>query len=344
MNLKQIVLRNAIIAGTLSGAQLQTELANAASFSNFQVLVADTPSMEQFAASTTAMTTILGSALATGALKTSQEAMANLANNPVGLGVLLDISTLRTEYVVDLNARAILNGLVNVNGGKLKRQVFTASGTWTYPTSGLHKISVACVGGGGGGGSANGTIGSSGGGGAGGAIAASTLTVSSITGNVTVTVGSGGAQNTAGGSTSFGAHLTATGGSGGTAAGSGVNAAGGAAVGSDSGNWLDTALTTTFWQQTASVQSGGGGTFGTNNNGFDAVSANSLTLGTGGSSGTNAPGTAYGGGGASGGAGGAGVAAAANSGAGGGGGRGNGSGQNGGAGGSGLVVVYWVEN
>ena len=116
----------------------------------------------------------------------------------------------------------------------------TAGGTWTRPT-GVDKVWVrAWAGGGGGGGGAwsNGTTQNNGAGGGGGSseYREGALTV---TGNVTVAVGSGGAggagstsnvagdTGTAGGDTTFGALMTAKGGSGGVGGQSGNPGAGG---------------------------------------------------------------------------------------------------------------------
>ena len=118
-------------------------------------------------------------------------------------------------------------------------QIFTSSGTWNRPT-GCTEIKVTVVGGGGGGGAANtAALTSAGTGGGGGGAAVEFIDVSA-TASATVTIGAGGAgaatgtsaTATAGGTTSFGAFLSATGGGGGKAGG-GVIGAGGVGTGGD---------------------------------------------------------------------------------------------------------------
>jgi hypothetical protein len=110
------------------------------------------------------------------------------------------------------------------------QQVFTTSGTWVRPSS-VGDVTVTAIGGGGGAG--GGAVGNSGNafvyggqGGGGGGISVATLALSALGGTETVTVGAGGAgglgadhtvdedglDGTAGGSSSFGSHVTAGGG------------------------------------------------------------------------------------------------------------------------------------
>ena len=107
-------------------------------------------------------------------------------------------------------------------GGLQSMQVFTSTGTYTKP-DGINRIKVTVVGGGGGGGnnSANSSSGDIASGGGAGGAAIKIIDASSIsTESVTIGAGgngatSGGHQGSAGGTSSFGSHCSATGGTGG---------------------------------------------------------------------------------------------------------------------------------
>lgn len=135
---------------------------------------------------------------------------------------------------------------VNCISAPPSRVVFTSSGTFTkasYP--GLKGIRVQCQGGGGGSAGAAATgagQSSAGGGGGGGGYAEVYVPASSLASSVTVTVGAGGSggaaganDGTAGGTTSFGSHCSATGGSPGEAepasSGNSIPASGNGGVG-----------------------------------------------------------------------------------------------------------------
>lgn len=103
------------------------------------------------------------------------------------------------------------------------QQIFNTSGTWTWtkPTSGS-MVLIECWGGGGGGGATYQNSPASGWGGGGGEYVRRIMRLSDVGASETVTVGAGGAgrtgsngPGTAGGNSSFGAHLTAYGGQGG---------------------------------------------------------------------------------------------------------------------------------
>jgi len=128
-------------------------------------------------------------------------------------------------YDMALNGLATYDGTTWTNPRGVQfwqRVIFTASGTFTKASyAGLKKVFVQVQGaGGGGGGSGAAGVGadSCGSGGGGGAYAESWLDASALASSVTVTVGTGGAggvgaaNGTAGGSSSFGAHVVCAGG------------------------------------------------------------------------------------------------------------------------------------
>jgi hypothetical protein len=108
---------------------------------------------------------------------------------------------------------------------QLREQLFTSSGTWTAPAGVTHAQIVVVGGGGGGGGATTTGSGNDGGNGGAGGVAVGNVTVVAGTA-YTVTVGTGGAggavntNGTAGGSSSFGALMSATGGGAGLTSGS----------------------------------------------------------------------------------------------------------------------------
>ena len=159
----------------------------------------------------------------------------------IGFGSL-DLSQSNT---VGTSILGIANGGTGSSSTKPSEftRIYTASTTWTKPTSsrfaGIH-VYVIGGGGSGGGSGTNSTVGA---GGAGAGMAYEFLDTSELssTSSVAVTIGSGGAAPTAGnnagsagGTSSFGTFLTATGGNGGVAASSGESSTtGGTGSGGD---------------------------------------------------------------------------------------------------------------
>lgn len=179
------------------------------------------------------------------------------------------------------------------------RQQFTASGTWTKP-SGYHadaNVMVRAWAAGGGGDSIT-----SGAGGGGGEYAEYRFRYGDMASSVAVTVGTGGATDTDGGASSFGALLTVAGGKQGGGSTGGLG--GGLGGGAGGGSATDGSDASTIW-----AGGGGGGSDGGGTDGGDAVmgggggggnstggnGGNSKFGGDGGDSG--APGVAPGGGG-----------------------------------------------
>lgn len=115
-----------------------------------------------------------------------------------------------------------LSSATNIFPAAPNIQIFTASGTWTKPT-GAKYVVIEMVGGGGAGGGATATAAgqcATGGGGGGGGYSKSTFLAGAVGATETITVGAGAIGSTGagatGGTSSFGAILTATGGSGGS--------------------------------------------------------------------------------------------------------------------------------
>jgi hypothetical protein len=145
-----------------------------------------------------------------------------------------------------------LQAQVNAAGSKLKSQLFTASGNWT-PVNPLAVAALAIGGGGTGGKGGDGSFSYQGSGGQ-GAEAATYVNTSSVPASAAITVGAGGVGIDAnGGSSSFGALLTAVGG----ATNNGNN---GTTTNGGVASMTDTNFQTAVWQLSAMRQKGGAAT------------------------------------------------------------------------------------
>ena len=241
---------------------------------------------------------------------------------------------------------------------KIRRQTFTADGSWVAP-AGVYWVHLTMCGGGGGGGGAT-TTAAAGGGGSGQNIIGWYAVVPGTSYSVTIgTAGAGGAAaygfGGPGGSTSFGTVVTAIG--GGYANGGYTSSPVGTYFflcgvgGYGTGSFI---MATGHSSATSSSPYGQGGVPGLDGTGYAGTKGGNTIWAGGGAGGTTANTKPGGGGGAggygTGGAGGngsttgtAGTAAAANTGAGGGGGGAGSSQSAGGNGGTGICIVSWME-
>lgn len=217
------------------------------------------------------------------------------------------------QVLTSAGASAPTWGTLSASGALKNIQYFTTAGTSTYtPMAGTSFVVVEVVGGGGGGGASGSLNNNSGCGGGGGGYARKKIT--SAFSGVTVTVGAGGGSASAGGTSSFGALVSATGGAGGASAQATIAVAAGGT--GSSGDINATGSVGILQGYVATIQNSNGGSSAFNS----GLSATIKTGGTGGVAGVS--GAAYGGGG-------------------GGAIGGTGSGSNsGGSGAAGLVIVY----
>lgn len=171
-------------------------------------------------------------------------------------------------------------------GGFSNMTVFTSPGTFTTPAT-VTQIKVTVVGGGGGGG--QGGQGGTGGGGGGAAIYVGSVTASTP---YAVTVGTGGAVNGAGGTSSFAALASATGGSTGNAAPSSAGVVGGTGGAGSAGTLQFKGSGGGSWTYPLVGSAGGSSYLGGGGIGGAAPSSNGGNYGGGGGgSGPGGPGT-----------------------------------------------------
>ena len=132
------------------------------------------------------------------------------------------VSDSATSLATQQSIKAYVDAQVGSIGGLQSVQVFTSGGTWTKP-AGINTVIVEVLGAGGGGAGCNSGVALAGvgGGGGSGAYGKGLIDVSAIA-SETVTIGAAGAagaagtnNGSAGGTSSFGAHISCTGGNGG---------------------------------------------------------------------------------------------------------------------------------
>lgn len=320
--------RNLLLGGSITSAQLQTELEDTARLGAFKAMLAYPQARYLF-----------NDATAAEIMYETHAVLAAVINN----GDILR----RVQNTLFWNETLLT---INAPGSLLKFTTFNSSGTWTPSVNGTDALQVlAQAPGGNGGAGATGTGVNSGGGGGGGELAGLIVLLGDIpVSPVTVTIGAVGAN------TSFGSLLIANfGGNGAT----GVEGVGGGSTtnGGAIKNLPSTNPSTGVGIFGSFRQKGGDGGDGVAplTNGINGQSVSPIgTGGTGGTSGVNATagsgfaaggGSGYNANGASSGAGGAAPSAAANSGCGAAGGMARSGGQTGGAGGSGAAWVLELQ-
>jgi Concanavalin A-like lectin/glucanases superfamily len=181
-------------------------------------------------------------------------------------------------YYIAFNNFIVATGGTLTTGNGYNQWTFNSSGTWTVTSPGIAYYAIVAGGGGGGGGlgaRANGS------GGGGGGVVTGILSVN--TGTYSITVGSGGAQNTSGTNTMFGS-LTAIGGGGSVASQIGYSGGSGAGNNSAVGVPGGYGIASQGWNGGIITNSGGGvyGAAGGGGAGWYGGSGNTSTPGNGG--------------------------------------------------------------
>jgi hypothetical protein len=192
---------------------------------------------------TLARTTVLYNSAGTGTLQSGAGTKISFSTVPNVAVVQSKHDTISIEEPNSFSAAQALQACKNIGAvAVIKKQTFTASGTYT-PSSNMLYCIIECVGGGGAGGGAagSGTGAYGGGGGGSGGYSRTYASATAIGASQTVTVGGGGAgsANAAGGSggqTSVGTLCIANGGTGGAASNSGQLGSGGPGASANTGD------------------------------------------------------------------------------------------------------------
>lgn len=341
-SVKGLSLNLALLGGSLTSSQLESELSTPYNLGAFRKMLGisfvrrqllnDPSILNIIFNSDKAATALLSDFDALNYIATSDNIINTIVSNPTALKAMLTNDTAFFN-VKNSSLYAKIQAKVNVSGSKLKRQIFTSSGTFTIPISGLAACTVFLVGSGGA--TTAGGIGGVGGYGPGGGGGGETKVFKFTTmpsSNVAVTVST---------TSSFGGFAIAAAGS------SSINAAvfpnGGTGGGSTSGTVplsVDYSPTTAAWQpNNYSVKGGDGGS------GEMLATSTARTVGGSGWYGTSALGvtsTGFGMGGSGGTATSSGSAPTTTA------TYGNGctptTSTTGGPGSAGIVIVYYIEN
>jgi len=187
-------------------------------------------------------------------------------------------SVSQNYYGIPVITGVVASGGTQITSNGYNQWTFNSSGTWTVTSPGIAYYAIVAGGGGGGGGlgaRANGS------GGGGGGVVTGILSVN--TGTYSITVGSGGAQNTSGTNTMFGS-LTAIGGGGSVASQIGYSGGSGAGNNSAVGVPGGYGIASQGWNGGIITNSGGGvyGAAGGGGAGWYGGSGNTSTPGNGG--------------------------------------------------------------
>lgn len=211
---------------TNSGNTYSATITGIASYAAFQCV-----KLKINATNTGAATLNINSLGAKNIYKNNGGTIGAVASGDLLANYIYDMAYDGTQFLV-------LGGTASGSGGVvIVRNVYTSGATWTKPANLLY-VEVEGIGGGAGGGKTT-TSGRCGGGGGAGGYARKLIAAASLGSTETVTIGAGGngSTPTAGGTTSFGSHISctggavgqsntttlATGGAGGTGSGGDVN-------------------------------------------------------------------------------------------------------------------------
>jgi hypothetical protein len=348
------ILEQKLLGGAISSSQLETELADTLNLGAFRKLINIWENRQILLQTPEALNAMFGSNYARESLFLYDEIMIDIAQSTVATdyltrsgAALLELFENTTAFNYYRNTAAnysILKSFVNGANSKLKRNIFTTSGTFT-PAGTLLGMVMAGVAGGGNGATGAPATNEAGGGGSGGEFKIIKLTSGLPSSGQSVTVGNAGLVTTLGALYSAAAGNSAANGASTAGATSGTTTGGGIP------SITDIDLSNAVWQTTNCSVAGGAG--GVGGNGTNSPSgAGNGTIGTAGASGTGGTagtfgasvggaGTGFSSGGGGGGGNFAGTAgsATANTGCGGG---GTVNGSTAGAGGTGLLVVYSI--